>query len=127
MLIACTVLGLTLSRSAILRTPSVRPGALRASWIRSLSSGVSEAGQAVCPLCGPSEARRGLVPRSLELGKDAQHLEHGLAGGGGRIERLLTQEQIDPERVEFGQEANQVLQAAAETIDVPSSDASRLN
>jgi len=41
--------------------------------------------------------------------------------------RLLMEEPIDPERVEFGQEANQVLQAAAETIDVPSSDASRLN
>jgi hypothetical protein len=68
-----------------------------------------------------------LNDRSLELGKDAQHLEHGLAGGGGRIEPLLMQEQIDPERVEFGQEANQVLQAAAETIDVPSPDASRLN
>ena len=32
------------------------------------------------------------------------------------------QEQIDPQRVELGQEADQVLQAAAEAIDVPGHD-----
>jgi hypothetical protein len=38
-LIACAVPGLTPKRSAITRTPSVRPGAFRAYWIRSFSSG----------------------------------------------------------------------------------------
>ena len=39
MLIACTVEALTPNRSAITRAPSVRPGAFRASWIRSFSCG----------------------------------------------------------------------------------------
>jgi hypothetical protein len=35
--------------------------------------------------------------RALELGKHAQHLEHGRAGGRARVEALLVQEQVDPE------------------------------
>ena len=35
----------------------------------------------------------------LELGKDAQHLKHRLAGRRGRIETLLMQKQVDAERV----------------------------
>jgi hypothetical protein len=33
---------------------------------------------------------------SLELSEHAEHLEHGATGGGGRIEPLLMQKQIDP-------------------------------
>jgi hypothetical protein len=38
-LMRCTVPGLTPNRTAILRTPSVRPGLFKASWIRFSSSG----------------------------------------------------------------------------------------
>jgi hypothetical protein len=33
--------------------------------------------------------------RTLELREDTEHLEHGTAGRGGRVESLLVQEQID--------------------------------
>jgi hypothetical protein len=35
------------------------------------------------------------------------------------IEALLMQKQVDPQRVQLGQEADQILQAAAEPIDTP--------
>src|SRR6266487_547505 len=60
-----------------------------------------------------------LNDRALELGKDAEHLKHGLAGRRGRVETLLMQKQIDAERVKFGQERHKVFQAAAQAIDVP--------
>ena len=40
--------------------------------------------------------------RAFELGKDAQHLKHGLAGRRGCVETLLMQKQVDAERVKFG-------------------------
>jgi hypothetical protein len=42
--------------------------------------------------------------RAFELGKDAKHLKHGLAGRRGRIETLLMQKQVNAEGVKFGQE-----------------------
>jgi hypothetical protein len=56
---------------------------------------------------------------SLELRKDAHHLEHSLAGWRGGVEPLLMQEQVYTERVQLGQEADEVLQAASEAIDRP--------
>jgi hypothetical protein len=44
---------------------------------------------------------------------NAQHLEHGHAGGRAGVEALLVQEQVDAERVQLGGEADQVPQAAA--------------
>ena len=46
---------------------------------------------------------------ALELGKDAHHLEHRLAGRRRGVETLLVQEQVDPESMQFGQEAQQGL------------------
>jgi hypothetical protein len=46
---------------------------------------------------------------ALELGKHAQHAEHRLAGRRGRIQALLMQEKIDPEGMQLGPEADQVL------------------
>jgi hypothetical protein len=43
----------------------------------------------------------------------------GFALQGRPVEALLLEEKIDVERVQFGQEANQVLKAAAETIHAP--------
>jgi hypothetical protein len=58
--------------------------------------------------------------RALELGKDAQHLKHRLAGRRGRIETLLMQKQVDAERVKLGQERHKVFQAAPQAIDTRS-------
>ena len=52
--------------------------------------------------------------RALELGK------HRLTGWCGAVEALLVQVKLDPERVQFGEEGDEVLQATAETIDRPS-------
>ena len=57
---------------------------------------------------------------TLKLGKDTHHLKHGLAGGCRRVEALLVQEQVNAERVQFRQEADQVLQASAQPINAPS-------
>jgi hypothetical protein len=46
-------------------------------------------------------------------------LKHGLAARRGGIEPLLMQEQVDAERVQLAEEADQVLEAAAETINRP--------
>ena len=40
-------------------------------------------------------------------------------GGRGRIEALLMQEQINAERVQFGKEADQVLQTPAKPVYGP--------
>jgi len=48
--------------------------------------------------------------RALELGKYAEHLKHRLAGRRRGVEALLVQVQLDPERVQFGEEADKVLQ-----------------
>ena len=124
MLIACTVPGLTPKCSAMMRTPGL-PGAFRASWIRSFSAGANRRPAKPFAL-STSPLKRGtdsfLDDRVLELSKDAKHLEHGPAGRGGRVEALLMQKQIDLERMELGQEADEVLQAAAQPIDIPGHD-----
>src|ERR1700730_14061576 len=53
----------------------------------------------LCPC--PCESRADALPdhRALELGKDAQHLEHGLAARRRRIETLLMQKKVDAERM----------------------------
>jgi hypothetical protein len=73
----------TPSRAAILRTHSVRPGALRASRIRLPSRRLSEAGRAAFPRFWPAQgsADSFLNDGPLELGKNAHHLEHSLAAG----------------------------------------------
>jgi hypothetical protein len=51
--------------------------------------------------------------RALELGKDAHHLKHGLAGRGRGVEALLMQEQVDPQGVQFGEKSSQMPDFAA--------------
>jgi hypothetical protein len=58
----------------------------------------------------------------LKLGKDPHHLEHSRTGRGGRIDPLLVQIKVDPERMNFGQKGYQVLQGPAEPIDRPGHD-----
>jgi hypothetical protein len=57
---------------------------------------------------GPPLPRPGadsfLNHRALELGKYAQHLKHGFAGGRRGVEPLLMQEKVDAQRVQLGQE-----------------------
>ena len=48
--------------------------------------------------------------RALELGKYAEHLKHRLAGRRRGVEALLVQVQLDPERVQLGEEGDKVLQ-----------------
>jgi hypothetical protein len=57
--------------------------------------------------------------RTLQLGKDAHHLKQRFARRCSRVQPLLMQEQVDTGGVELGQEADQVLQATAETVDRP--------
>jgi hypothetical protein len=54
---------------------------------------------------------------ALELREDATHPEHGLAGRGGGVDPLLMQVEINPLRVDVAEEGDQVLEAAAQTID----------
>jgi hypothetical protein len=60
--------------------------------------------------------------RPFEFGKHAQHLKHRLAGGCRGVEALLAQEQVDLQRVQLGQETDQVLQTAAQPVHRPSHD-----
>src|SRR5262249_33654132 len=56
---------------------------------------------------------------TLELSKDAHHLKHGLAGRSCRMESLLMKVQVDPERVNFGEELNQILERSTQSVDAP--------
>src|SRR5262249_30342565 len=60
--------------------------------------------------------------RPLEFGEYAHHLEHGFACRRGGVEPLLMQVEIDPQGVNFRQEADEVLKAAAEPINRPGHD-----
>jgi hypothetical protein len=53
---------------------------------------------------------------SLELGEDAEHLEHRTSRRGGRIESLLTQKEVASRSIEFLEEAHQVLQRSTEAV-----------
>jgi hypothetical protein len=59
---------------------------------------------------------------SLELGEHTHHLIQRLARWGRRVETLLVEEQIDSQRVQLGEEADQILQATAEPINRPRHD-----
>jgi len=58
--------------------------------------------------------------RALELSEDAERLKHCLAGRRRGVEALLMQVQLDPERVQLGEEGDEVLQAAASGREVSS-------
>ena len=55
----------------------------------------------------------------LELGEDAQHPEHGLAGWRGGVDALLVEVELDVLGVQFSKERHEILQRAAETINRP--------
>jgi hypothetical protein len=115
----CTVLGLTSNLAAVLRT--LMPPA-RAALIRSATlSAISWPTEAFTFTLGPLKASANtfLNNRAFELGKNPEHLKHGLACRRGRIETLLMQKEIDAERVKLGQERHKVFQAAPKAIDVP--------
>src|SRR5262249_15405792 len=116
----CTVLGLTPNLAAALRTD--RPP-LRASRIRSsIASGIG--GRPSCFSSSPApptpaRARSSILARP-QSAKTPHHFNHRLAGWCRRVEALLVQEQVNTERVQFGQQADQVLQASAQPINAPS-------
>ena len=58
----------------------------------------------------------------LELCEHAKHLKHRLARGGGGIEPLLVQEQIDLLLLQLLQDVEQIGQRSAEPIDRPCCD-----
>ena len=98
------VLGLTSNLAAVLRT--LMPPA-RAALIRSATlSAISWPTEAFTFTLGPLKASANtfLNNRAFELGKNPEHLKHGLACRRGRIETLLMQKEIDAERVKLGQE-----------------------
>jgi hypothetical protein len=74
-----------------------------------------------CPWPWPRHAGHHTLAddRALELGKHAEHLKHRLAGRRRGVEALLMQIQLDPERVQLGEEGDEVLEATAETINRP--------
>jgi hypothetical protein len=57
--------------------------------------------------------------RALELGKHAHHLKHGFASRRRGVETLLMQKQVDVQGMQFRQETDQVLQAAAKPVHRP--------
>jgi hypothetical protein len=100
----CTVLAFTSNFAAVLRT--LMPPA-RAALIRSASlSAIGWPAESFTFTLGPLKASADalLNDRAFELGKNAEHLKHGLACWRGRIEALLMQKQVDAERVKLGQE-----------------------
>ena len=58
----------------------------------------------------------------LELREHTEHLEHGTAGGGGRVEPLLMQKQVDALVMETLQDTQQIREGTAEPIDGPCGD-----
>src|SRR5579883_25076 len=59
---------------------------------------------------------------ALELGENAHHLEHRFPRRRAGIEPLLMQVQIDALGVQLAEEADEILQRAAEAIDGPGGD-----
>jgi hypothetical protein len=53
--------------------------------------------------------------RAFELGKNPEHLKHGLARRRSRIETLLMQKEIDAERVKLGEARHN--ETAAQAVD----------
>jgi len=86
-------------------------GALGASQGLALGLGASEAG--IDALADHA---------AFEFGEDATHLEHGTAGRGGGVERLLMQVEITADGLQFGHEGHQVLEAAPQAINRPRHD-----
>jgi hypothetical protein len=74
------------------------------------------------PLCA-STIEAGLDPLpdhgALEFGEHAHHLKHRFAGRRRRIEPLLMEHEVNSERVQLEQEADEILQGAAKPIDRP--------
>jgi len=58
----------------------------------------------------------------LELGEDAEHLEHHPTRGRARVQSLLVQIEIDVLGLSFIQEGDQIGQAAAQPVHAPGHD-----
>ena len=75
-------------------------------------------------ICGTKRPNIGDLPKRLKTYHKtrASRLGSGFCFTGwcGGVEALLVQVKLDPERVQFGEEGDEVLQATAETIDRPS-------
>ncbi len=54
---------------------------------------------------------------AFELREDAHHLKHRLAGWRRGVEALLMEHEVDSERAQLGQEADEILQRPAQPID----------
>jgi hypothetical protein len=59
---------------------------------------------------------------AFEFGEHSHHLKHRFAGRCRRVGPLLVQHEVDPEGVEFGQEADEILKRAPRPIDRPRYD-----
>ena len=61
-----------------------------------------------------------LAPQvGLEFGKDAEHVEEGLAGGGGRVDRLLRRAQRSAFPPQLAHDVLQVADRTGEPVDSP--------
>jgi len=63
-----------------------------------------------------------LDDRALELGEHPEHLEQGASGWCRRVNRLVLKIEIAPDRAQFGEKADEVLQRAPKPIDRPCRD-----
>jgi len=88
----CTVLGSMPNRAAILRTLS--PVSLRAFRAARMRASMARSAKLFAFTDGPAQpgAHPFLNDRTLELGKDAEHLKHCLAARRRSVETLLVQE-----------------------------------
>ena len=59
---------------------------------------------------------------ALELGEDAQHAEHRAPRRRRGVEALLVEVQVDALGVQLAEEADEVLEAAAQPVDRPCRD-----
>ena len=58
----------------------------------------------------------------LEFGEHPEHLEEGAPGWGGRVHRLPLKIEIAPDRPQFCEKADEVLQAAPKPVNQPCRD-----
>src|SRR3954466_5962254 len=73
---------------------------------------------------GPRQARHDpfSYPLSLELGDRAEHMKNEPTGRAGRVDALAEGDEPDAERLQFGEQQNQIAKPAPEPIEAPADE-----